>query len=227
MIVKRLVCLANSRKLSHRCVAGKELTGPAQGTWVRPVSARDHGEVDLFERRCADGRDPEVLDIISVPLERAQPKNYQQENWLIAKGKQFTWDGSLRWIDLQDLVDPPGHLWINGQSTARGLNDQIAIPDAMALMTSLRLLRVPSVRLSVFTYYGKKRVQGRFSHEGTNYWLWVTDPRYEVPYRAKPEGDYDIGESFLTVSLSEPFDEKNACYKLIAAIMERTGGPKS
>jgi hypothetical protein len=226
MTVKRLVCLANSRKLSHRCVAGKELTGPAQGTWVRPVSGREHGEVDLFERRCADGRDPEVMDIIDVPLERAQPKNYQQENWLIAKGKQVACDGSLPWGDLQNLVDPPGNLWVNGQSTARGLNDQIALPGAAALMTSLRLLRVPSMKLSVFTYYGKKRVQGSFSHEGANYWLWVTDPRYEEPYKAKHEGVYDIGESFLTISLSEPFVEKNACYKLIAAIMERPRGPK-
>jgi hypothetical protein len=82
------------------------------------------------------------------------------------------------------------------------------------------------MRLSVSTYYGKKRVQGRFSHEGTEYWLWVTDPRYEELYKAKAEGDYNIGESFVTVSLSEPFIERNACYKLIAAIMERAGGPK-
>lgn len=82
------------------------------------------------------------------------------------------------------------------------------------------------MRLSVFTYYNRKRVQGRFSHEGTEYRLWVTDPRYEQAYMAKPEGDYDIGESFLTISLSEPFNEMNACYKLIAAIIERNGGPK-
>jgi hypothetical protein len=84
---------------------------------------------------------------------------------------------------------------------------------------------VPFATLSVFTYYGVKRVQSRFAHAGTDYWLWVTDPRYEELYRTKPEGDYSIGESFLTVSLSEPFIEKNACYKLIAAIMERAGGP--
>ncbi len=56
-------------------------------------------------------------------------------------------------------------------------------------------------------------------HHGTEYRLWVTDPGYERTYLARPDGHYQIGESFLTVSLGEPHND--ACYKLIAAIMER------
>jgi hypothetical protein len=48
----------------------------------------------------------------------------------------------------------------------------------------------------------------------------VTDPEYELQYLAKPEGIYELGESFLTVSLGEPYD--GYAYKLVAAIMERT-----
>jgi hypothetical protein len=65
----------------------------------------------------------------------------------------------------------------------------------------------------------KRRVQGRFVHHGSEYRLWITDPSYERTYLAKPDGDYKVGESFLTVSLGEPFND--ACYKLIAAILER------
>jgi len=36
---KTLVCLANSRKPSGHCIAGKDLSEQAQGNWVRPVSA--------------------------------------------------------------------------------------------------------------------------------------------------------------------------------------------
>ena len=54
---------------------------------------------------------------------------------------------------------------------------------------------------------------------GKEYRLWVTDPVYERLFLAKPDGDYKLGESFLTVSLGEPHN--NACYKLIAAIIER------
>jgi hypothetical protein len=67
-------------------------------------------------------------------------------------------------------------------------------------------------------------VQGRFRHEGVDYHLWVTDPVYERAYLAKPDGDYSIGDSFITVSLGEPHNGYG--YKLIAAIIERVGVPK-
>ena len=37
-------------------------------------------------------------------------------------------------------------------------------------------------------------------------------------YLAQPDGNYEIGECYLTVSLGEPFGD--ACYKLIAAVIE-------
>ena len=65
----------------------------------------------------------------------------------------------------------------------------------------------------------KRRVQARFSHSGWEYRLWVTDPGYERKYLAQPDGDHLIGDCFITVSLGEPFND--ACYKLVAAILER------
>ena len=44
-------------------------------------------------------------------------------------------------------------------------------------------------------------------------------PRYEREYLSKSDGEYEIGESYVTVSLYEPHND--ACYKLVAAIMER------
>ena len=43
---------------------------------------------------------------------------------------------------------------------------------------------------------------------------------YERKYLLKPDGEYKIGESFLTISLGEPFNE--ACYKLIATVIQAT-----
>lgn len=82
-VVERLVCLANSRKLSGRCVAGKELIDEVAGPWVRPVSDRPKEEVSEDERQYEDGSDPRVLDIIDVPLTAPRPKAYQSENWLL------------------------------------------------------------------------------------------------------------------------------------------------
>ena len=83
-IVKRIVCLANSRKYNERCIAGREqLSGGLPGPWVRPVSAREHEEVSLSERRFSDGGEPLLLDVIDVPVLEARPKFHQSENWLL------------------------------------------------------------------------------------------------------------------------------------------------
>ena len=120
------------------------------------------------------------------------------------------------------FVDPVASLWINGHSTYNGVNDKIPLSLAATVQSSLRLIRVDPLLLSVFKLgecFGnsKRRVQGRFRHDGTEYQLWVTDPGYERSYLAQTDGDYRIGECFLTVSLGEPYND--ACYKLIAAIV--------
>ena len=222
---KRLVCLANSRKLHGRCVAGREWTGAEAGRWIRPISARDSGEVSEYERQYEDGSDPQVLDVIVVPVLEARPKDYQTENWLL--DPKYYWEraGRLSLSDLPALTDPIAPLWIGGHSTYNGLNDKIPIAVTGSVTASLRLLKVARLRLIVCTpgeAFGnnKRRVQGCFSHAGREYALWVTDPAFERAYLAKPNGTYDIGECFLTISLGEPYQD--ACYKLIAAIILAT-----
>ena len=227
--VKRIVCLANSRKLNGRCVAGKELSGGRPVGWIRPVSAREHEEVSEYERQYESGSDPRVLDIMDVPLLDALPKGYQQENWLLDPERYWVKVGRTAWNDMQPLADLIEPLWTNGHSTYNGLNDKIPLSLAGALANSLRLVRVDGLDLSVFKpgeAFGnpKRRVQARFRHDGKKYWLWVTDPGYERKYLAKPDGDYEIGESFLTISLGEPYND--ACYKLVAAIIQRDEGTK-
>ena len=47
------------------------------------MSARDTEEVSEWERQYEDGSDPRVLDVIDVPVLNPQPRDYQQENWLL------------------------------------------------------------------------------------------------------------------------------------------------
>ena len=219
---KRLVCLANSRKLHGRCVAGREWSGTKAGHWIRPISARDGGEVSEYERQYEDGSDPRILDVIDVPLLEARPSGYQTENWLLDPTCYWEKVGRLSLFDLPALADPVAPLWIDDHSTYNGLNDKIPIAATGSITGSLRLLKVDWLRLTVSRpgeAFGnnKRRVQGRFRHAGRVYALWVTDPDWERTYLAKLDGTYDIGECFLTISLGEAYQD--ACYKLIAAII--------
>ncbi len=220
MPIKRIILLANSRKLSGRCLAGKEV---GNQEWIRPVSSREHQEVSEQERGYEDGSDPKVLDVIDVPVIEPRPHLFQQENWLLDERYYWSKVGQKSWDDLLELADEET-LWINNQSTYNGLNDRVSLEEAAALDNSLRLVHVEDVELHVFSpgaAFGnsKRRVQGQFTHLGVDYQLWVTDPDYERRFLAKANAVYPLGESFLTISLGEPKD--GYCYKLIAAILER------
>ena len=221
--VKRIVCLANSRKKSGRCIAGKDITGDGRpGVWVRPVSDREAGEVSEYERQYEDGSDPRVLDVIDVPVLKAQPSDFQRENWLLDPEHYWTRIRRVTRNELTQFVDPVTPLWIDGYSSFNGRNDRVPLYEAKRLDSSLRLIRVDRLDVAVFQPgrdFGdyKRRVQGCFTHNNAEYRLWITDPVYERDYLRRADGDYEINESYLTVSLGDSYD--GYCYKLIAAII--------
>ncbi len=223
--VKRIVCLANSRKPRGRCIAGKEILDDGQlGGWIRPVSARPTEEVSQIERQYENGREPQLLDVIDVPLRLALPKNHQQENWLLDPDRRWRNIGQITPSQLVEFVDQDSPLWINGHSTANGINDRVPFSSAGFLNNSLRLIRVDGIELVVSRpgqAFGsnRRRLQGHFRYHGADYWLWVTDPIYERQYFRQPNGNYSIGECFLTLSLGEPYND-GYVYKLVAAIIE-------
>ena len=223
LTVKRVVCLANSRKMAGRCVAGKEISERGHaGSWIRPVSNRENESVSERERCYADGAEPELLDVIEVPLFNPKPKTYQQENWLLNPSRQWRKVGQAAWDDLAQLADPDARLWTNGFNSRGGENDQVPEDIATAHNTSLRLLRVADLTVTVSEPSRPSAnypiLRGRFTHCDETYCFRVTDPVSESGSVDLRYGEYPVGERYLTVSLGEPF-EGNA-YKLIAAIIK-------
>lgn len=221
---KQIVCLANARKLWGRCIAGREWHGArGAGKWVRPVSTREGQEVSEYERQYEDGSDPQVLDIVRIPVLAPQPQDWQTENWLLDPMYYWQKVSKYSWFDLPDLVDPVAPLWLDGYSTYNGLNDKIPLEAMRSVSSSLRLVYVEQLKLAVLRpgeAFGnaKRRVQAQFSHAGEDYALWVTDPGYERAYLAKLNGIYEVRDCYLTINLGEPY--AYACYKLVAAIIE-------
>jgi len=222
---KRILCLANSRKLSGRCIAGREWIEGGPGGWIRPVSSRHYQEVSEDERQYKDGSDPKLLDVIDVPLIQYHPDACQSENWLLDEGLYWQRIQHIGWNELQGFVQQPGILWINGQQTYRGLNDRIAESAADTLPDSLCLIHVSALKFRIHApseAFGnpKRKVQARFQYREINYALQVTDPVVERTFLAEEDGIYTSGESCLTISLSEPFNGFR--YKLVAAVILRS-----
>lgn len=220
--VKRIVCLANSRKRGGRCVAGKELlSDDCVGGWIRPVSARHDEEVSPQERCYPDGGDPQILDVIEVPLLDPRPKTYQRENWLLDPNQQWTKAGQVTWDDLSTMIDRDEPLWINGHSTPSGRDDRVPIDTATGLDNSLRLIRVDALTVSVSEPLRPSAdfpiLRGSFNYHGDDYCFRITDPESESGSVELAYGEYAVGERYLTVSLGEPFE--GHAYKLIATII--------
>lgn len=222
--IKRIICLANSRKMSGRCIAGREWSEEqGVGDWVRPVSERENQEVSEEERQYEDGSDPQVLDIIDIPVLEHQPDDHQVENWLLDPKSYWIKVGTFPKNRLSEIINSTDSLWIDGHSTYNGINDKIPLKHIRSVTDSLQLIHVEKLTLSVFSpgeAFGnsKRRVQGKFQYAGAEYALWITDPKYERNYLAKQDGVYRLEYCYLAISLGEPY--RNDVYKLIAAVIE-------
>lgn len=176
---KRIICLANSRKLQGRCVAGIELTEEGAAKWIRPVSAREHQEVSEYERQYEDGSDPRLLDVLEIPVTKHQPADYQRENWLLDPEQYWRKIGSYEWARLSRFVEAPitleatstiaaamkavmedlasdydpldgkGLLWRSDHSSFNGKHDRIPIAKANDEISSLKLIKVDKLELEV------------------------------------------------------------------------------
>jgi hypothetical protein len=222
---KTIVCLANSRKISGRCIAGKEITDAGYGEWIRPVSSRPTGEISEYERRFEDGEHPQTLDVITIPLVKHHPHHYQQENHLIDDGYYWEKERTIGWGELGSIADNvPNEIWVNGYSSYNGTNDRIPEDVANSLENSLLLVQPDTLAISVSVEGaefgdGKRKVRAIFSLNGHQYKLAVTDPKIESIYLKKEDGRYNIDASkvYMCVSIGEPYNEY--CYKLVASII--------
>jgi len=178
MFLKRIICLANSRKIKGRCIAGKEYLGPNKfGEWIRPVSARPKGELSPQEIAYEKGSRPEVLDIVTMPLQKRSPQAYQVENILIDHGKKWDKYKELDKNSVIKMLDDVPTLWLNGWHSSNGINDRI--PQEIAeqqIRSSLLLIKPDSFRIHVEQELKGKKARARFKYQGVEYWLVITDP---------------------------------------------------
>lgn len=221
-----ILCLANSRKPpSGRCIAGKVYAnGRTTADWVRPVSARPTHEVSEEERRYEGGTKAQLLDIISLPLRQASPSRHQVENHTL--DDQYYWgkEGTATWAQVKAAVDPyDAKFWGNSQSTYHGLNDKVPEAAVDAIGSSLKLILVADLVISVSRENGyegnpsRRRVRAKFTFRNTQYWMSITDPEIEEKFLTQGDGEYQIGEAALCISLAEVWN--GFAFRVVASVI--------
>jgi hypothetical protein len=130
----------------------------------------------------------------------------------------LSWDQASNWVDVFE-----GEIWINGYSSRYGLNDQVPLLMAPMLNSSLKFISVTNFSILIqreWPEFGNARkIRGRFSYNGLDYILGVTDPLVELDYAGAEDGTYHVGEALICLSLAEPW--KGNAYKLIATVAQR------
>jgi hypothetical protein len=192
------------------------------GGWIRPVSTRPKAEVALSECAYKDKSIPRILDIVEVPLLSAAPSNPQTENHILGPESWWTKNGSLPWDELEQLRDEPPSLWTNNNHTKAGVNDCITPEEALTIQNSLLIKKKDfTVQVGFKTWDGvrSRTYRGNFRYKGISYSLSVTDPAVRNAFARKDEGQYQLADVYLCISLTEPFDEDGRCHKLVAAVI--------
>jgi len=215
-----IVCLANSRKISGRCIAGKIIS---ENKWMRPVSNRESEEISEEERRYENGQMPKLLDIISIPVKEHKPKLFQTENYLIDDADSWEKRCGFR-SSLDNLLDAPNDLWGTQSSSYQGQYDRIPEDMCANYEESLYLVKPQSLKIIVRIEgeeFGnaKRKVRAEFNYNGITYIFPVTDHVIEREYLSEENGVFTlpVENTYLCVSIGLPYS--GYCYKFVASII--------
>ena len=164
---KKIVCLATSRKLGGYCVAGREWSDGLIGPWIRPVSAKENGELAFEDITLHNGMLPGMLDILRIPVKGPALHPYQGENVFISEKKDWQREGRIPFKEIGSFCDGLGILWLNGYHSMNGLNDRI--PEEVVCQErwpSLCLIKPDDFSLIISSEYaGKKKVRANIIDE--------------------------------------------------------------
>jgi hypothetical protein len=214
---KTMICLAASRKTGGRCIAGKDIDS---NTWIRPVSSGNEDAIDNIHSKYADGALAQVLDVIEIQFSAPYPNQHQTENILITDTRWIK-KGESALTALKNMLDNPGSLWSNWNSSYNGKNDRIDNVHIKNIYNSLYLISVDctiNVKIEGKDFNNpQKKIRCSFQYAGVDFKLPVTDPLKEQEYLAKPDGDYSIGKKCICVSLGPVYD--GHAYLFAAAIL--------
>ncbi len=228
MPILEIICLANSKKHSGRCVAGIRTDGKG---WIRPVSIAPEGVLEERHYVIKNIGPVAPLQVVRIPFDKPRPLLHHPEDWLI---RPDSWEQSAPELS-QEQITLLKQALTEGPELLGNTADRVPYPPIGAPPLDASLALVQPENLRIVVKEGKKpgdrRLRVNFDLAGTAYNLALTDVHWEEVLKEKPFGDYSTADLdydpealfLLTISLSEPFQATtgvNHCYKLVAGIFE-------
>jgi hypothetical protein len=223
MGLDRIVCLANSYKHDHRCVAGISL---ATKKWVRLVGRKIPGCLTLRETCYPDGREAALLDVIEVELGEECGSNCHPEDVYVT---EKPWQPIRRFDEHRDAQFLASYV-NKGPAILQGYGDRVYVRkiEGTPVEKSLEIIHPENLWWWIREETGKRRNRAIFRAGNVVracYDLAVTDPIWLEKLRSLPFGIYPHAQFFdgkppktlLAVSLSELFEGFH--YKLVAAVV--------
>jgi hypothetical protein len=223
MGLDRIVCLANSYKHDHRCVAGINLTTKK---WVRLVGQKVPGCLTRQEASYSDGKEAALLDVFEAELGEKCSSNCHPEDVYVT-GK--------RWRPVRRFDEPSDVHFFDGCLNAepvvlQGYCDRVLASrfEKTPAQCSLGLVHPEDLWWWIRDDAGKRKARALFrlgKLGRVRFDLPVTDPKWLDLLNLLPAGIHPhtllSGEkplkTFLTISLSEPFEGFH--YKLVAGVV--------
>lgn len=234
MSVRRILVLANSIKTQARCVAGREVLALEGGhihlgEWIRPISRRDEGALQLRDLSLRSGGVVSVLDIVEVSLAEHAADPGQPENHYVEYGSRWDLVGRVPAAHLEAFTETPSDLW---PSTDRR-SDRISVLEhpSASEPRSLALIEPCNLRFNLwsetnpFKGYTQLKTRAIFGFAGHLYDMSLTDPVFSAvlprhPLVGEPQLTWTPPEGFtcrLCISLTPPF--KGYHYKVVATVI--------
>lgn len=223
MSLDRIVCLANSYKHNHRCVAGISLITKK---WVRLVGRRVPGCLTVRQTCYRDGKEAAILDVFETELGEPCGTNCHPEDIFVP---EVPWRQVRRFDESRDAQFLNDHL-NKRPDLLQGYGDRIYLRKFVnaPAAQSLELIQPDDLWWWIRESDGKRKNRAlfRLGHVSrAHYDLAVTDPVWLDGLHLLPAGIYPHSfffagkppKTFLTVSLSEPFE--NFHYKLVAGVV--------
>ncbi|WP_199246120.1 hypothetical protein [[Phormidium] sp. ETS-05] len=231
----QIICLANSIKRGGRCIAGLKTDGSG---WLRPVSRKDDGTLDLPDYILDNYQEPQLFDIIEIECTHPSPEIHQPENWVISQ-KRWKFVGRPTRQMLRDVVNPEIQRNVLSSELFGNHSDRVdyELMQQNPVQKSLAFIKPTRIIWNIKEdAEGRKKYRVEFYLHNSRYNLSVTDPNWRAALENLPHGSNyaannvaqtNQGDIFLfTVSLGEPFQpnrqNKSFCYKLVAAVINAT-----